>query len=226
MDICPTHSKQYSVFCQNCESLLCLKCLDSHGRLGHVILSSEGATDIFREKLTEFHQQLIDKQNAIAHQIQEITEKGTLFERSSESFEEFSGQIFSVFQRIEEILGELKTSIFTKYTQEFEQRSSINQIQQLRKSSTQLEKEIKKIESAESDTSNWIDLFESVKDSKRRVQEAALLEVPSGCRRDGDGECRGSRARPTAATVAIEVLQTLRTQLQHAEELHSAGSSL
>ena len=208
-----------TLFSTRTASLLCLECLDSHGQIGHVILSSEGAAEILSEKLAEFHRQLKDKQVLMAHLIQELTEMEAQFVRSSESFEEFSGQIFSVFQRIEEILGELKTSIFTKYmsAQEFEQRSSAAQIKELRKSSAQLEKSIRQIESDQKGTSN-----------KSEQSDIRGGGASSGCRRDGDGdgECRGSRARPTAATVALDVLQTLRAQLQHAEEQLSAGSSL
>ena len=211
MDICPAHRKQYSFFCQSCESLLCLKCLDSHGRLGHVILSSEGAAEIFSEKLAEFHRQLKDKKVLIATRIQVLRMTEAKFVRSSESFETFSDQILSVFQRIEEILAELKTSIFTKYIQQFGQRSATNQIQQLRKTSTQIENELAQIQSAKKETSNRMQQFESVPAAEQRVtalnEEAALHLAASGS--DGEWQ-RGSRARPTAATVALDVLQTLR----------------
>ena len=221
MDNCPDHRKQYSLYCQNCDSLLCLECLDSHGRLGHVILSSQRATALFRENVPQFQRHLKDTQKAIEESRQSET---LLLERSNESFEEFSGQILSVFKRIEEMIEELKTAIFTKYmaAQEGEQRSSAALIQQLVQISSQLETGMKTIESTESDTPNWIEYNESIKDLSKRVLEAG------GCRRDAQSRLEQirSRARPTAATVALEVLQTLRTQLQRAEEQLSAGSSL
>ncbi len=62
MNRCPTHSKKYIVYCATCESLLCPKCLDSHGTLGHVIQSPVGATETLTDKLRVFHRKLKEKQ--------------------------------------------------------------------------------------------------------------------------------------------------------------------
>ena len=131
MDRCPTHSKQYIVYCVNCECLLCPKCLDTHGTLGHVIQSSEGAVETFRQKLREFHRKLKEKQESISLRIHKITDTESHLAKISEYFDEFSGKFLSVFERIEEIIRELKTSIITKYASEFEHRSSENQIHRL-----------------------------------------------------------------------------------------------
>ena len=237
MNLCPTHFKNYIVYCVNCEILLCPECLDTHGTLGHVIQSPEGAVKTFRQRLTEFHRKLKEKQKNISQRIQEITDTESHLENISEDFEEFSTSILAVFERIEEIVRDLKTSIITKYASEFEQGSSENRIPRLSRESARVAEESRQLERALKSETEWTEKFAAVRAAANRQRER---EVRSGC--DGDGECRGSRARPTAATVAIEVLRSilrsataekclpaaLRDRLAPTDEheLHSAGSLL
>ena len=87
MSLCPTHSEPVTLYCKNCDAPLCLKCLDTHGALAHVLLDSDGASQIFREKLSDFHLKLKAKQESISHRIQELTEVNS--HETGESFEEF-----------------------------------------------------------------------------------------------------------------------------------------
>ena len=116
MEECSVHSEKYSLFCVNCERLLCFKCLDEHGRFGHVIKSSEGTAQIFREKLLEFQKQLKAKQESITRNIGNLAEMSDDLGEMGVLFQDFSTDILAVFQNVEEILDEIKTSILSKYS--------------------------------------------------------------------------------------------------------------
>ena len=237
MDKCPSHSQQYIVYCANCETLLCQKCPATHGGLGHIIQSSEGAAQTFREKISEFHQRLQLKQESIKNRIQDIRKMGSPLEEICDPVEAFSAEILSVFERIEEIIEELKTSMITKYAQEFEYRSSLSLIHKLTKISKILQKEIIQVGSELSSTKNWIGQFDSLKAFKNR--DVALFEETE---QEGAVSCfhgvqSESRALSTAATVAVHLLQERlqqftvqndlpekqRSRVAPADELPSSG---
>ena len=212
MEICVSHSQQYILYCANCDCLLCLKCMNSHGSLAHPLLSSREASKLFNEKLLEYHRKLKAKQESVSERILELSAT----ENQSESFSSFCSfrdEIQSVFQRIEKTVEELKASTIRKYSAEYKE-SSANETVQLEKQCTRIENETQQIECELRETANWICQFEwlrAFRDREAALLDAALLDAASGF--PGDGECRGSRARPTAATVALEVLQTLRARL-------------
>ena len=113
MDICETHSEQYVLYCVNCDCLLCLKCMKSHGPLAHPLLSSEEASQLFKDKLIDFHRKLKAKQESVS----ELAATENQSERFS-SFCSFKDEVLVVFQRIEKTVEELKASTIRKYSEE------------------------------------------------------------------------------------------------------------